>query len=94
MLNDILSQLNPTRPPGVAEAAADFRRIIGRAVALGGSFYLTYHRWATTEQPLAGHPNLPGFLAAKHEHDPAGRFRSEWYRHVSAQVGAVRAQVQ
>lgn len=70
--------------PGVAKAIADFRRIIDRAVALGGSFYLTYHRWATSEQLLAGHPNLPAFLAAKRAHDPEERFQSQWYRHISA----------
>ena len=34
-------------PEGIATAGADFRRLIDRAIELGGSYYLTYHRWAT-----------------------------------------------
>ena len=37
-------------PEGLARAADAFRRLIDRALAHGGSFYLTYHRWATREQ--------------------------------------------
>jgi hypothetical protein len=29
---------------GIAKAATDFRRLIDRAIELGGSYYLTYHR--------------------------------------------------
>jgi FAD/FMN-containing dehydrogenase len=71
---------------GVAKARVDFQRIIDRALALGGSFYLTYHRWATRAQVLAGHPKLPAFLAAKRAMDPQERFQSEWYRHMRAQL--------
>ncbi|WP_192796642.1 FAD-binding oxidoreductase [Serinicoccus kebangsaanensis] len=68
--------------PGIEKAAEDFRRIIDRALERGGSFYLTYHRWATRAQLLAAHPRLPAFLQHKHEHDPEDRFQSEWYRHL------------
>jgi FAD/FMN-containing dehydrogenase len=37
-------------PQGIEKAANDFRRIIDRAIELGGSYFLTYHRWATREQ--------------------------------------------
>lgn len=67
---------------GIDKAAADFRRIIDRALERGGSFYLTYHRWASRSQLLAAHPRLPAFLAEKHRHDPDDRFQSEWYRHL------------
>ncbi|WP_022924409.1 FAD-binding oxidoreductase [Serinicoccus marinus] len=67
---------------GITKAADDFRRIIDRALERGGSFYLTYHRWATREQLLAAHPRLPAFLEKKHEHDPDDVFTSEWYRHL------------
>ncbi|HEX8708493.1 MAG TPA: FAD-binding oxidoreductase, partial [Pyrinomonadaceae bacterium] len=33
--------------PGLEKAARDFRRLIDRAIRYGGSYYLTYHRWAT-----------------------------------------------
>jgi FAD/FMN-containing dehydrogenase len=66
---------------GIAKAKRDFRRIIDRALERGGSFYLAYHRWATPDQLLAGHPKFIEFLRAKLTVDPAERFQSQWYRH-------------
>jgi FAD/FMN-containing dehydrogenase len=60
---------------------ADFRRLIDRGLAHGGSYFLTYHSWASRQQVLAAYPELPGFLDRKREYDPQGRFQSEWYRH-------------
>lgn len=68
-------------PAGIASAAAAFRRLIDRALSLGGSFYLTYHRWATQGQIETAYPQFPAFLAEKLRHDPGERFQSEWYRH-------------
>lgn len=68
-------------PAGLARARDDFRRIIDRALERGGSFYLTYHRWATAEQMLAGHPRFLEFLEAKRALDPGNVFQSDWYRH-------------
>ena len=65
----------------VGKAADDFRRLIDRGLELGGTYYLTYHRWATREQVLAAHPALPAFLERKRAFDPEERFQSEWYRH-------------
>jgi FAD/FMN-containing dehydrogenase len=66
---------------GLAQAAAHFRRLIDRALELGGSYYLTYHRWATRDQVEAAHPRFREFLAAKRQHDPDDMFQSDWYRH-------------
>jgi len=66
---------------GIAKARQDFRRIIDRALERAGSFYLTYHRWATREQLLAAHPRFLEFLHAKLTADPQERFQSQWYRH-------------
>jgi len=68
-------------PAGLAKAARDFRRLIDRAAELGGSYYLTYHRWATAEQVRACHPRIAEFLAEKRRFDPAGIFTSDWYTH-------------
>ncbi|HEX9791663.1 MAG TPA: FAD-binding protein [Kiloniellales bacterium] len=68
-------------PAGLAKAAADFRRLIDRGIAHGGSYFPTYHRWATREQVLACYPQFPEFLQLKRRHDPTERFQSEWYRH-------------
>ena len=69
-------------PAGVAKARRDFRRLFDLALAHGGSFYLTYHRWATRGQLLAAHPRLPEFLRRKRKWDPEERFQSDWYRHL------------
>lgn len=71
-------------PSGIEKAAADFRRLIERAIRRGGSYYLTYHRWATRAQVETCYPQLPEFLRLKKKYDPEERFQSEWYRHYRA----------
>ncbi len=61
--------------------AADFRRLIDRALAYGGSYFLTYHRWASPRQIQACHPRFVEFLEAKRRHDPREVFQNDWYRH-------------
>ncbi len=73
---------------GRERAALAFRRLIDRALERGGSYYLTYHRWATREQVLAAHPRFPEFLEKKLRYDPEERFQSNWYRHVKRLIGA------
>jgi FAD/FMN-containing dehydrogenase len=68
-------------PDGIAKAADDFRRLIGRAIEFGGCYFLTYHRWASRAQVNACHPRMVEFLRAKRRHDPAETFQSDWYRH-------------
>jgi len=68
-------------PDGIARAAAQFQALIEAGLAFGGSFYPTYHRWATPAQMVAAHPAFPAFLRAKLRHDPDERFQSEWWRH-------------
>jgi FAD/FMN-containing dehydrogenase len=69
---------------GVARARDEFRQLIDRALEFGGSYYLTYHRWATRRQVLACYPQMPEFLRLKRGHDPAELFQSDWYRHYRA----------
>jgi FAD/FMN-containing dehydrogenase len=66
---------------GIEHAADAFRRLIDHAIARGGSFFLTYHRWATPEQIEACYPQIRQFFALKRAHDPDQRFQSDWYRH-------------
>jgi FAD/FMN-containing dehydrogenase len=68
-------------PDGIARGAAAFRRLIDRARERGGSYFLTYHKWATREQAEACHPRFRDFLRAKREQDPDEVFQSDWYRH-------------
>ena len=67
-------------PESLATTAQHFQRLIARARELGGSYYLTYHRWATPEQVTACHPRFVEFLKAKKQLDPEERFKSDWYR--------------
>jgi FAD/FMN-containing dehydrogenase len=66
-------------PDGIATAAGHFRQLIDRAIEQGGSYYLTYHRWATAEQARTCHPRLAEFFSRKDQYDPDGVFRSDWY---------------
>lgn len=73
---------------GIARAITAFRELIDLAAERGGSFFLTYHRWATAEQMTACHPQLLDFLEQKHRYDPGGVFQSDWYRHTARLLGA------
>ena len=66
---------------GIAHSADAFRRLIDMAADRGGSYFLTYHRWATRNQVERCYPRFGAFLEAKLRHDPDERFQSDWYRH-------------
>ena len=66
---------------GLLDAARTFRRLIDLAIGYDGSFYLTYHRWATADQVAAAYPQFEQFLRLKRAHDPEERFVSDWYHH-------------
>jgi FAD/FMN-containing dehydrogenase len=67
-------------PEGIAKAKSDFRQILDRTIEFGGSFYLTYHRWATPDQVAACYPSVRDFFRLKKKYDPRSRFQSDWYR--------------
>ncbi|PAW66668.1 MAG: hypothetical protein B9S38_13435 [Verrucomicrobiia bacterium Tous-C4TDCM] len=66
---------------GIATAAEAFRALIDLALSFGGSYFLTYHRWARRDQIERAYPQFAEFLRVKDAHDPDGRFQSEWWRH-------------
>jgi len=68
-------------PAGMEGSARSFRGLIDLAIARGGSYYLTYHKFAKPEQVLACYPQFKEFLALKQKYDPAERFQSDWYRY-------------
>ena len=68
-------------PRGIESAKRVFRRLIDLALRRDGNYFLTYHRWATREQVLAGYPQFIEFLRIKREYDPDERFQSDWYQH-------------
>jgi len=79
-------------PARIEEAAEAFRALIDVAISLGGSYYLTYHRWARQDQVERCYPQMREFLAAKRAFDPDERFQSDWYRHLWAMFGNERGQ--
>jgi FAD/FMN-containing dehydrogenase len=75
-------------PAGLEKARTEFRRLIDRALEQGGSYFLTYHRWARKDQVLKAYPQFPEFLQLKKQYDPEERFQSDWYRHYRAMFAA------
>jgi len=73
-------------PAGLARARSDFRALIDAALEHAGSFFLTYHRWATAAQLRAAHPRIDDFRAGKLRHDPERRFDSDWWRAVESKL--------
>ncbi|WP_163833525.1 FAD-binding oxidoreductase [Spartinivicinus ruber] len=55
--------------------------LIDIAIKYQGSYFPTYHRFASREQVLACFPQLPAFLQEKLKYDPEERFQSNWYQH-------------
>lgn len=72
---------------GLEKAATNFRRLIDRGIEYGGSYFLTYHKWATRKQVETCYPQFPEFLRLKKEYDPEERFQSNWYRHYKKMFG-------
>ncbi len=66
---------------GFKKAEVAFRDLIDSAIKRGGSYYLTYHRWARRDQIEACYPQFIDFLKLKKKYDPKEVFQSEWYRH-------------
>lgn len=66
---------------GIDQAERQFRLLIKLAIEQGGSYFLTYHRWASRNQVRLCYPRLGEFLRKKREWDPEERFQSDWYRH-------------
>jgi FAD/FMN-containing dehydrogenase len=68
-------------PEGIRRSAETFRRLIDMAVRREGTYYLTYHRYATRDQVEACYPQFKKFLSLKAKYDPQDRFQSDWYRY-------------
>ena len=78
----VIFNLHTEHTAAALEATAEaFRALIDLARARGGSYYLTYHRWARADQVAACHPGILDFLRRKRAWDPEERFSSDWYRH-------------
>lgn len=79
-------------PEAIEQAAETFRRLIDLGIAHGGSYYLTYHRWARKDQVEGCYPQMRQFLALKRQRDPDEVFQSNWYRHYREMFGTTNEQ--
>src|SRR6266566_3047559 len=77
----IFNLLSFHTPRGIEASARSFRGLIDLAIARGGSYYLTYHKFAKLEQVMACYPQFKQFLTLKRKHDPTERFQSDWYHY-------------
>ncbi|HEX9685905.1 MAG TPA: FAD-binding oxidoreductase [Burkholderiales bacterium] len=68
-------------PEGIRHAANAFRRLIDIGIRHGGSYFPTYHKYATRKQVETCYPQFAEFLKLKRRHDPGEAFQSDWYRH-------------
>lgn len=66
---------------GLAHALNTFHNLTDFALDRGGSFYMTYQRFADTKQIATCYPRFADFLTLKQKYDPTGVFDSDWYRH-------------
>jgi FAD/FMN-containing dehydrogenase len=66
---------------GIRHAADAFRRLIDIGIRHGGSYFPTYHKYATRRQVETCYPQFAEFLLLKRKYDPMELFQSDWYRH-------------
>ena len=72
--------------PGIAKVADDLRCLIDLATVLGGSYFLTYNRFARPDQLTRCYPQFDEFLDLKDRYDTDGVFSSNWlqaYRYLA-----------
>ena len=70
----------PHTDSGIAQVGDDLRALIDLASARGGSYFLTYNRFATPQQLTRCYPQFGEFLALKDHYDPDGVFSSDWHQ--------------
>jgi FAD/FMN-containing dehydrogenase len=77
----IFNLRTPHTDSGLRLTADTFRALIDAGSALGGSFFLTYHRYASAAQVEACYPRFREWLSLKKRYDPDELFSSTWYAH-------------
>lgn len=74
---------------GIRRSRRAFCRLIDMAARRGGTYYLTYHRYASRKQVEACYPQFAEFLRLKKKYDSEERFQGDWYRHNRAMFADV-----
>jgi FAD/FMN-containing dehydrogenase len=73
---------------GKLQLRRHLQRLIDIALALGGSFYLTYALAARADQLRRAYPQIDAWLAAQRGVDPHGVLDSDFRRRLSALLAA------
>jgi len=63
------------------KASELYRELAQASTKRGGSFYLTYNRFAVRSEIDIAYPQFAEFLQLKRKYDPTELFQSDWYRH-------------
>ncbi len=77
----IFNLRTPHTAAGLANTADTFRSLIDASNRLGGSFFLTYHRYASASQVECCYPRFREWLRMKIKYDSTRLFTSDWYVH-------------
>ena len=77
----IFNLLTLHTPAGIEASARSFRGLIDLAIARGGSYYLTYHKFAKPERIMASYPQFKQFLGLKTKYDRSERLQRDSYRY-------------
>ena len=67
-------------PVDIQRVAQALRALIDLAIERDGSYFLTYNKFATSEQLAVCYPQFPEFLSRKGQYDPCNVFSSDWHR--------------
>jgi len=77
----IFNLRTPHTDVGQRRTADTFRALIDASNSFGGSFFLTYHRYASAAQVESCYPQFREWLGRKKHYDPQEVFTSTWYAH-------------
>ena len=89
----IFNVRTPHTEAGKQKTADTFRALIDASSGLGGSFFLTYHRYASAAQVESCYPQFRHWLAEKKRYDPDERFTSSWYAYYRDAFAATASNV-
>ncbi len=73
-------------PSGIQRVANALRSLIDLAIDRDGSYFLTYNKFATTDQLTKCYPQFPEFISSKKRYDPHNVFSSDWFRAYASEM--------
>lgn len=70
---------HPLSEEGIAHMAGATEKIVDAALALRGTYYLTYQLFPNQQQIRTAYPNIDAFFEKKRAYDPEERFMNRFY---------------